>query len=299
MSREENTRYVVDTTTQLTSKVLLGRFRSPKALLGFLGGLWLLLVVVFVVMYSLLQGDGRPAPESPVQAKRSSPSLPNGLLFVGVFALSVGGALGFGAWKRKQSIRAYAKGLRSPEPSALLVAIDQMFPKQGAMADFEVFRVQARAVACVLYGQVEPARRELRQVSWEGKPPIVRALPLGVESLIQLLCTGEHAQGLTLAREALAMVDLPNAWPGAKQGRAFYEICVRTGEWLTGEATSSTLKELELHHQGTTIPVIRLLSAWGLRVAYHRAGDMARAEEMRRFLQEQAPHCQPLQQLPA
>ncbi|MFP2924265.1 hypothetical protein ACLESO_03395 [Pyxidicoccus sp. 3LG] len=71
------------------------------------------------------------------------------------------------------------------------------------------------------------------------------------------------------------------------------------GEALTGALTPDALRDLELHHRRSELPLIRVLSAWGLWVAYERAGDKPRSEEMRRFLQEHAPHCQPLQRIPS
>lgn len=77
-----------------------------------------------------------------------------------------------------------------------------------------------RPTAHVLFGEVDLARRELSQVKWEGRPPIVRALEHNVESLIHMRCTGEPAHGLALERETAAMAELPSSWPGAKTARA-------------------------------------------------------------------------------
>ncbi|WP_426750333.1 hypothetical protein [Myxococcus sp. Y35] len=116
------------------------------------------------------------------------------------------------------------------------------------------------------------------------------------EASILMLCADVPAQGLTLAKEALSMIDLPSPVVGSAQGRAYFEVCVSIGEVLTGTAAPASLQVLEQHHQKTPLAMVRLLSAWGLLVAYTRAGDTARAEAMRELLQREAP---PLRSTPS
>lgn len=97
-----------------------------------------------------------------------------------------------------------------PVPDRLLLAVD-------------VLRAQARAVAYALYGDVVSARRELGRVRWPERAPLIRALERGVEALLCLLCTGEPARGLVLAREALELSELSAHLPGAKSGQVFYQ----------------------------------------------------------------------------
>lgn len=302
MSREENTRHVMEATAQLASRSFAGRFRSPQNRLRFLVGFWLLLVCLYIGFYKAFQNGDRTdaTPRQPPAGEgRFSSRFPTVSLFFGVVGLSIGGSLAVFFWKQKQASRAYAQGLRARDSSTLLRAVDGLFPPHTPMPDVEVYRVQARAVAHVLFGEVDLARRELSQVKWEGRPPIVRALEHNVESLIHMLCTGEPAHGLALARETAAMAELPSSWPGAKTARAFHEMCIGMGECLTGEATPATVQALEHYHQSATLPLSRLLSAHGLRAAYQRAGDTARAGSMRQLIQQMAPHCRPFQQLPS
>ncbi len=72
-----------------------------------------------------------------------------------------------------------------------------------------------------------------------------------------------------------------------------YESYVQLGEVLCGRSTGATVASLE--RKVAVLPTLgRLLVTWGLAVAYHRSGEVARAEVMRGFIREVAPHCRAL-----
>lgn len=208
------------------------------------------------------------------------------------------GLLAFVFWKARSTRGKSTAAFLHPDPSALLASYEQVFASSHRLPDGACYHANSRALAHAFYGDAASARRELASVNWTGRPPIIRAMERAGEASILMLCEDAPAQGLALAKEALAIVDLPKPVVGSAQGRAYYEVGVSNGEVLTGTATPASLQVLEQHHQQTPLAMVRLLSAWGLRVAYTRAGDTARAEAMRELLEREAPHCAPLHRIP-
>ncbi|WP_163871021.1 hypothetical protein [Myxococcus eversor] len=279
MSREENARYL----ESIRQRGALAPFKRWMKL-------WPFLLVAYAVMYFMFSGGKLPGPPSFADLSRVGSQL---LIGVVVFV----GALGFVFWKGQSTRREIKAAFLHPDASALLAVYDRMLAANSRFPDIDSVRVSSRALAHAFYGDAASARRELASINWAGRPPVIRAMERVGEATILLLCEDAPEQGLLLAKEALSMVDVPSV-VGANKARAYYEILVSIGEVLTGTATPASLQVLEQHHQKTRLAVARLPSAWGLRVAYTRAGDTARAEAMREVLQREAPHCAPLHRIP-
>ncbi|MCP3163246.1 hypothetical protein [Myxococcus qinghaiensis] len=284
MSREENARY-------------LESIRQRGALAPFKRWMkwWPFLIVAYAVMYFMFSGGKAPKLPSPEELSRSGSQLGLVLLFGGVLAA---GSLGFAYWKGQATRRGIKAAFLHPDVTALLAVYDRMLAANSRFPDIDYVRVSSRALAHAFYGDAASARRELASINWAGRPPVIRAMERVGEATIILLCEDAPEKGLLLAKEALSMVDVPSV-VGASKARAYYEILVSIGELLTGTATPASLQVLEQHHQRAQLAMARLPSTWGLRVAYTRAGDTARAEAMREVLQREAPHCAPLHRIPA
>lgn len=281
MSREENARYLESI-----------RQRSPASPLKRWMKWWPFLIVAYAVLYFMFSGGKLPGPPSFADLGRVGSQL---LIGVVVFV----GALGFVFWRARSALRKTWAAFRHPDASALLAVHDQMLASNSRFPDIDYVRVSSRAMAQAFYGDAASARRELASIDWTGRPPVVRAMERVGEATILLLCEDAPEQGLALAKEALSMVELPDSDVDSAQARAYYEVCVGIGEVLTGTATPTTIAALEEHNQQTDVPVTWLMSGWGLRVAYTRAGDTVGVEAMRKQLQIEAPHCAPLHRIPA
>jgi hypothetical protein len=286
MSKQDNDRYL----RSQTVRAVLGN-RSPGAAVALMVGGWLVLLGLFFAFRSLF---GTPPEEAPFTL---TVPLPLGTL-VGAVGFALAAVWAVAAWKRRQVTRDYLRGLQQAEPGALIALVDRVMPARSPLPDVDALRAQARALAYALYGDVVSARRELGRVHWPERAPLVRALERGVEALLCLLCTGEPARGLVLAREAQELSELSAHLPGARGGQDFYKVYVWVGEVLTGQRGPDTLAALESEWKRSPHPVHQLVCAWALRVACQRAGDKAKAEEWGRQLQALAPHCEPLQRLP-
>lgn len=282
MSREENARYLESI-----------RQRSAIAPFKRWMKLWPLLIVAYVAVYFMVSGGQTPAVSEELGRSRSQ--LGYALLFGVVLAM---GAMGFASWKGQATRRGITAAFLHPDASALLAVYDRMLAPNSRFPDIDYVRVSSRAMAHAFYGDAASARRELASINWAGRPPVIRAMERVGEATIIQLCEDAPAQGLLLAKEALSMVGVPSV-VGANKALAYYEALVSIGEVLTGTATPASLQVLEQHHQLATLAMVRLPSTWGLRVAYARAGDTARAEAMREVLQREAPHCAPLHRIPA
>lgn len=286
MSRQDNDRYL----RNVAVRAVLGN-RSPGAVVALWVGGWLVLLGLFFVFRYLLGAPPEQAPLAPAPLPPLGP-------WVGavLFALVAVGAVA--AWKRRQVTRDYLRGLQQKEPGALIALVDRLMPARSPLQDMDALRAQARALAYTLYGDIVSARRELGRVHWPERAPLVRALERSVEALLCLLCTGEPARGLGLAREALELSEVSTHLPGARGGQDFYNVCVWVGEVLAGQSGPDTVAALEREWKRSPHPVPQLVCAWGLRVACLRAGDKAKAEEWGRQLQVLAPYCAPLHRLP-
>jgi len=300
MSREENNRHLAQLAGQSAIKGLTGRRMRPRVFLSWLVGSWVVLLGLYFVLYAAFD-TGKPPAQPAFEPPTPSQGLPASVMLAPVLAavLMVAFILIRVRLKQRRFFRRYFESLQSPDARALAALTDEMLPANSPIPDVDALRAHDKAVAWLFYGDVDTARRELGRITWENRPPLIRALATSLEAQLSLLCTGEQARGLALAREALAQGALSPLWPGAKQSRDHFELNIQLGEILTGEVTPAAIASLEQRLQQLAYPASRLLCTWGLRVAYQRAGDTARAEQMRQLLHEQAPHCRPLQEAPA
>ncbi|NOK11828.1 hypothetical protein [Corallococcus exercitus] len=299
MSREENNRYLRNATKdQLRKLPLLGRLGSHPFLKLLL--LWAALLALYGGFYVFFSNPTHPGRSQPTPSSTLQPEWVPTLIAIFTLVFPVlGASLLWRQLQARKARRKEAEALLQPGPEAYLRLTDELLPPTSPFPDVDLLRAQRHALARILYGQDAQARHELNQVNWRGKAPLLQAMERGMDALLHLLCKDDPERGLTLAREALAMADLNPAIPGAKTGRVFYDVLLHSAEVLTGTVTPEGTRTLEHHQEGSPLIVVRLLSAWALRVASVQGKDLDRAERMRQFLQTHAPHCAPLHRLPA
>lgn len=278
MSKRDNHWYILDTVVKV-----LGRRQMPR---GAALGLWLLLFAGFV-------GAWRAGWLGWLQDVPSSPSASLG------FALAVG--LGFFALSlvlmriRQAGFRTrYAQALAAPTPEPLIGLLAQAAAGMRALPDGDALAAHERAFAYALYGAGFEATRSLAGIAWESRAPLIRGIGLSAESLVELLCHRDARRALELARQARALATVSAAVPGSSQSERYHNTCVAVAEVILDVGISTSVARLEESAADDRFPALQLLATLGLAVAMERAGNTARAGELRAFIQKTAPHCAPL-----
>jgi hypothetical protein len=140
------------------------------------------------------------------------------------------------------------------------------------------------------YGKFEAAQEELDKIEWEKFPPMVQSDKKYIEALFAFLAKKEYKQGLELAREALRLHEYSWFIPGRKILYSRYTTLIEIGEVLNGNENSEIICSLEKKFNRHPL-LNKLLIGWALENAYHRLGDIQKAEQMRLFIEHIAPHC--------
>ncbi len=161
-----------------------------------------------------------------------------------------------------------------------------MIPDADAIAAYQV------AFAYALYGQGEAARRNLAQIDWETRAPVIQAIGLNAEGLAALLGRRDVPQAQALFQKAQGLAAVSPLVPGAATTKRGHGVCVAVAEALLGleSADEQTLAEAAADPRTP----MQLLAALGLANLREQRGDHTGAEVLRRFLAETAPHCAPL-----
>jgi len=202
---------------------------------------------------------------------------------------------------RRQQARAelaYRRALQHTGPEQLLEVLDEMSRHARMVPDVDAFMAQGKADALTLFGRGDDALRLLGEVRWSAKPPLIRAGGLVSEGLIALLCHRNPRRALDHIRKALDLAALGSAVPGAVQVQRNFRAYAHVCEALLGIQSPGGPAHLEQSLANERFPQIQLLSALGLAAVMDRSGNPERAEQLRRFIRETAPHCAPLQLAP-
>jgi len=274
MSKKENHRYLISSTARLMANV------SPVSLRQV--GLWLGLIILFWVIFVSVvpQGGARPT--------RTSGSLLPIFLFVGL--------MGVFFWIQRQRLNRwlsnYRKALQQPEPQALIAVVSDLGQKTTMIPDADAIAAHQVAFAYALYGHGEAARRNLAQINWETRAPVIQAIGLNAEGLAALLGRRDVPQALALFQKAQGLTAVSPLVPGAATTKRGHAVCVAVAEALLGleSADEQTLAKAAADPRTP----MQLLASLGLANLRERRGDPTGAEVLRRFLAETAPHCAPL-----
>jgi hypothetical protein len=152
----------------------------------------------------------------------------------------------------------------------------------------------SRVIGLALYGREHEAMDALAAVRWTDRAPLVQAMGVCAEGIVELLCRRAPARALELTRKARALASVAGGVPGAAQSARFYGSCVAAAAAVAGEASASDLALLGESRALAQLPILQLLATFGLAVAAERVGDLGRSAELRRFLERMAPHCRAL-----
>lgn len=216
------------------------------------------------------------------------PSPPSTLVMPALFLVTVGYLLS-AAWRMR---RRMLKALQSPGPEALLAVATKT--SSPGMPDSDAWLAQARALAFAVYGRPTEARHALSQIDWSSRAPLIHAQGHFSEAWIALLCDRNIKRARKLIQEARARASISSKLPGATTAKQTYEIALVVCEILSGQSPPGATELLEDAVANHVSPYTRLLAAMGLAQLMETLGNAARAEQLRRYVAETAPHCAPL-----
>ena len=291
VSKRENHWYLVGTTFDVLAKRMVPRL--------WVIGLWVALFIAFFLGFQTGALD-RLFQSGAFERLLRSTSSP---MFVPVVAgLLVVLALGAGvllALVRRASARSeYLKALASPASEALIEAVEKSMRPLKRLPDRDAFLAQSKAIAYALYGCERDAVRALGTVEWNRKAPLIQAVGLSAESVVELLCRRAAPQALELARRASEKSNLSAAFPGSAANRRYYAACVAVSEALSNVESPSGIQVLEQSAADGRYPPLQILATFGLAAAMERSGERERAAQLRDRLRQVAPHCAPIHEPP-
>jgi hypothetical protein len=197
-------------------------------------------------------------------------------------------------WIRANVRKAYAQALRADGPDQLVAVVARAMRTARSLPDLAAFSAQATALAYALYGREDEAFRSLSAVEWKGRAPLIQAVGLSAEGLVELLCRRNVSRALELTRRARALASLSAAVPGAAATERYHGTLVGLAEAMQGTASAMSVRAMEESAADQRQPALRALGSLGLAVISEQSGDTERARSLRARLAEDAPHCAPL-----
>jgi hypothetical protein len=279
MSKRENHWYLINNVVQA-----LGKAARPR---GVHVGVWLFLVVAFVIAYATGALDW-------LQRSASSPMAI--IVFpVGLAVAAIAGSLVVARIRQSGFVTRYRQALASPTLEPLMQVVEQAVSTMKALPDADALGAHARALACSLYGDERGATHALARIDWRSRAPLIQSLGLNSEGVMALLCRRDARRFLELTRQARAQASVSTMVPGSAQSERYFNTCVAVGEALLDLDSPRSRKWLEESAADTQAPALQLLASLGLAVAVERSGDTERAGHLRSFLRKAAPHCAALQ----
>jgi len=148
------------------------------------------------------------------------------------------------------------------------------------------------ATILALYGRFDEAERALQSLLWRGVPPLVQAQCSAAHAVIAY-ARGSLTEGLDYAVDASEKASVDAAFPGAETSALALRTHRNLGLALSGRATDTTADELRAAL--ARLPLLgQILAAWGLTMVAKRSGDVTKFQEMRAFIERQAPHFTPV-----
>lgn len=264
MSKRENHRHLIASTIASLRIAIRAR---PTAVL-----IWLVLVVSFTFGFYR-----RGAPNTIAIATGFGV-----VVFLGFVCVPVA--------RRYKFSQATRRALLSPGPEAMLDALKPIAAKVGRVPDWDALYAHEKAIVYAIYGHETDAVAALAAIDWLRRPPLVRAIGLCAEGLIDLLCGVDAARALASFREARALASA-NKPSGAAACRKYLDTCIAIAEAVLGNESASDRKLLQKWANHPRYPINQLLASFALA----SSPDAAAAETARMFLRENGPHCAALQ----
>lgn len=249
-------------------------------------GLWLVLVALLAIGFQARALEG-------VLKNASSPGFVPIFAFV-VVGLAFGATLALRRWRQSALRAEYLSALKHAGPEKLIDVVAAAMKHARALPDADAFSAQSRAIAYALYGNGREAMSALAEVSWGGRAPLVQAVGLSAEGIVELLCRRDARRALELHTKARALASVSSSLPGAAQSERHHGACIAVCEALLNTESPTSLNWLEEAAADARFPQLQLLASFGLAAALDHAGNVERASQLRAQIDDVAPHCGPL-----
>ncbi len=260
-----------------------GEQKRPVRRLLFIVAVFVLCLIAWQLLAPSGEQVGRPA-RNPSSAPAFWVATVALTFFVGILAFFLG--------VRQRLQRAMFRALQAPDPTVLANTVTRTFT--SALPDRDAFAAQAKALAFALYDRGAEARLQLRQVDWPSKAPFVQALGHFAEAWISLLCERNVGRARDLFLEAHTESLVNPRIPGAATAERTYKIALTVCDVLSQTPAQDAPAILEDAVANHVSPYTRLLAAMALAHLMDSSGNHERAESLRRYIADAAPHCEPL-----
>jgi hypothetical protein len=130
----------------------------------------------------------------------------------------------------------------------------------------------------------------MQKINWQDLPPSYQSLNYSVEALLLYLEKKDAESGIKSAQKYLELNQVPTWVPlrswFARQARVILDI----GKTLSDPPDPDSIKYLADKMSRAHI-LHRPLIAWALEIAYLKKGEIQKANQMRAFITQTAPHC--------
>jgi hypothetical protein len=285
MSKRANHWYIV--------KLFLQAVR-PRSQRGWVFLAWLGLLTAFLAGVWIVQmaPDGQRALAAKIE--QAEPFLRSPLTVPLIAAATMGVVLAFALRRARRFQAAFLQALTRPDPEPLIDVVNASLAAARKLSDWHAISTHTKVFAYALYGRGGDAEELLATVTWKDKAPLVEALGLNGEGLIELLCHRRPRRALDLFRRARDLSAVSKLLLSFAQTRRFHETCIAVAEVLIGTDTSEGRQWLDKSIADSRAPLLQVVAMLGIALVAERAQDRQRAQEARRFLLQKAPHCPPL-----
>lgn len=150
-------------------------------------------------------------------------------------------------------------------------------------------RVAQAAILFTLYGELEPARRELATVEWLQVPPAAQTLGFLAQALLDLLDRGDFGRARNLLRRAeKAATEAGEALE--PRDLAELKVVLAAADVLMEDDVALNLQLLEARASGSTL-LAKLIGNWALASWWSWEEEKAKAEAHFAICRALAPHC--------
>ncbi len=188
--------------------------------------------------------------------------------------------------------RHLARLFRSQTPEPLLKLFNDTM-RHLLIPDKEIHLAFSRAFIQMLYGNFEAAKIELDTINPNGLPPIMEAVRLYHQAILDYLYYRNYEQGLQFAKEARQLLGHSKRFPTQSTSLATYDAYIEIGEVLVGNTTERVIKSLEAKAKQLSF-MNKPLILWALEIAYIQMGEHQRASEISALRLKLAPYCRGL-----
>lgn len=194
---------------------------------------------------------------------------------------------------KKRKIDAKLKALfQQPDPQAIINWHYQM-TKSALLADGQYLRAYFAGMTQAMYGNFQEAQLCLTSVEWKERPPMIQALGLLLDAVLDFLARQNYQAGKAKISEANHLIDLPDQIPGKKTSQFNIQAYFLASKLFSNPEDIEAAVRLN-----SLLPKLlfleQIFASWVLARTYNQQGNAAGYEQMATFLKQNAPYCKGL-----